>query len=392
MRRYLYILILCILFLSVTPTVRAIYDPISIPNNKFGIHIIDENDLENAAKLVNSSGGDWGYVTLVIREDDRNVEKWQKIFEKFSYYRLIPLVRLATILHGDTWAAAKIEEAEKWASFLSRLPWPINNRYVILFNEPNHAKEWGGYINPSEYAQILSTYSSKLKEESSDFFILPAGLDASAPNGRITMDEEKFIREMVKFRRDIFDHIDGWASHSYPNPGFRGTVNDFGRGSIKNYQWELSLLKSLGLDRDFPVFITETGWPHREGIPYSPHFYSLEEIALYIKEASETVWNDPRIAALTPFILNYQSYPFANFSWQKLNENTFYPQFDVYKKIDKIKGSPNLNIIPTPSLSLSKFLHHRESAYAHSRGVLQAFLVNVNNNIWKSLFSFIFKL
>ncbi|MFZ5366355.1 MAG: hypothetical protein ACOZBZ_03605 [Patescibacteria group bacterium] len=45
------------------------------PNNKFGIHITQAEDLPLAAELVNSSSGDWGYVTVVIQEDDRNQEK-----------------------------------------------------------------------------------------------------------------------------------------------------------------------------------------------------------------------------------------------------------------------------------------------------------------------------
>ena len=37
--------------------------------NKFGIHILDPSELQQAAELVNSSGGDWGFVTIVIRDD-----------------------------------------------------------------------------------------------------------------------------------------------------------------------------------------------------------------------------------------------------------------------------------------------------------------------------------
>ena len=53
----------------------AIVDPLKSANNKFGIHITDENDLDEARALINSSGGDWGYITLVIREDERDVKR-----------------------------------------------------------------------------------------------------------------------------------------------------------------------------------------------------------------------------------------------------------------------------------------------------------------------------
>ena len=40
----------------------AIVDPLAVPNNKYGIHILTDSkqDAEGAAGLVNSSGGDWG--------------------------------------------------------------------------------------------------------------------------------------------------------------------------------------------------------------------------------------------------------------------------------------------------------------------------------------------
>jgi hypothetical protein len=322
--------------------VIAIYDPLSVPNNKYGIHIVDENDLDNAAKLVNSSGGDWGYVTMVIRENDRIVEKWQNIFGRMQQLHLIPLIRLATNLEGDVWRKPKLSDVQNWADFLSQLNWITKNRYIILFNEPNHAKEWGGMIDPVEYSQILSSFSATLKAKSTDFFILPAGLDASAPNSNLTMSENTFLLKMKSDNPFIFDVIDGFVSHSYPNPGFVGNITDSGRGTLKTYLWELNLLKLMGVTRDLPIFIAETGWPHQDGQPYNKHFFSADEVAQFIKQATELVWNDPQIVALTPFILNYQSPPFSNFSWQKPNSGEFYPQYTTYQSIEKIRGEPLL--------------------------------------------------
>ena len=168
---------LALLFLftiSATP-VPAFYDPLSRVNNKYGIHIIDENDLMSAAALVNSSGGDWGYVTLVIPENERKQEKWQTAFNEMRRLHLIPLIRLATELEGDTWTKPEENQAEIWADFLDSLNWPIKNRYVIIFNEPNHRKEWGGELDPTAYADILDKFISALSNKSEDFFILPAG-------------------------------------------------------------------------------------------------------------------------------------------------------------------------------------------------------------------------
>lgn len=336
-------LIVLTLFFFTAGSVQAVSDPLSLPNNKYGIHIVDENDLESAAALVNSSGGDWGYVTLVIPERERNVEKWRSVFEKINRFHLIPIVRLATEPIGSIWKKPEVTDASSWADFLLQLNWPVKNRYVVIFNEPNHAKEWGNTLNPEEYAEILTAFSKTLKERSSDFFILPAGLDASAPNSKETMDEKTFLKAMLQKDANVFSAIDGWTSHSYPNPGFTGSIFDKGKGSLRTFEWELNILKSWGVDQNLPIYITETGWPHQEGITNNQYLYSAEDIAEFIRETAETIWNNPQIAAVTPFVLNYQSFPFSNFSWQKPGRDIFYPQYDTYRSIVKVAGRPILN-------------------------------------------------
>lgn len=330
-----------LLFLFAIPTcIYAITDPLAVPNNKYGIHIIDENDLENAAALVNSSGGDWGYVTIVIRQDDRNLDKWRSIFAKLQNLHLIPLLRLATQTDGDKWIRPHIDQAISWKEFLNQLPWPIKNRYVILFNEPNHSKEWGGSVDPLDYALILKSYSTQLKESSSDYFILPAGLDTAAPNDNQTMDFQTFMNALIYALPDFSDLIDGWTSHSYPNPGFIGKVTSYGKGTIRSYQWELNQLRKKGIIKPLPVFITETGWPHQNGTSYGKYFYDEDKVAANIRDAASSVWNDLQIVAITPFVLNYQSYPFDQFSWQKMGSQEFYGAFYAYQSIVKIAGQP----------------------------------------------------
>jgi len=343
-----------ILLMTFPLNVLAVNRPLDQPNNKYGIHIVNENDLENAAKLVNSQGGDWGYVTIVISENERNVEKWNRIFDDMYKLHLIPIIRIATKAEGNIWKKPRLEEALLWADFLSNLNWVTKNRYVILFNEPNHAKEWGGTIDPKEYAEIVSSFSASLKEKSEDFFILPAGFDASAPNSKETMDEVVFLKSMINAKPDIFSALDGWVSHSYPNPGFNGKAEAKGRGSIATYLWELEMLKNLGVSKNLPVFITETGWPHSEGLTVNSHYYDSSTIAEFIKKTAEIVWNDPNIVAITPFILNYQSVPFAHFSWQKVGEEGFYPHYEAYRTLPKQAGNPLMatsRLTPTPFVS-----------------------------------------
>ena len=327
-----------ILLLITAPESNAIVDPLTSPNNRFGIHIIDEGDLEDAAKLVNSEGGDWGYVTVVIRKDERDTARWQKVFDRMRRLHLIPIVRTATIQAGENWEKPVADEIDGWVSFLNSLNWVVKNRYVIVGNEPNNSMEWGGEVEPEEYAKYLTEIASRLKIKSEDFFILPAGLDASAPHNGLFMDEEIFIKRMLKANPEIFNLIDGWNSHSYPNPDFSGSVNDTGRESIRTFEWELQLLENLGVEKDLPVFITETGWAHdmdKKGLNY----IKTKQVSENYVYAFENVWNNEKIAAVTPFILNYQDNPFDIFSWKKDAGNYYNFYFDV-QKLKKTKGTP----------------------------------------------------
>jgi hypothetical protein len=300
------------LFLNSSTKVFAIYDPLSVPNNKVGIHIFSEKDLENAQKLINSGGGDWGYVTIVITEGERNHDRWQQVMDEMRRAHVIPIIRIATKANGNTWEKPTAEEINNWVAFLNSLNWVVKNRYVVIGNEPNLDNEWGGKSNPAEYALYLKNFAEKLKVSSDDFFVLPAGL---APNA----SEPRFIKSMLTAQPDVFDHIDGWTSHSYP----KETLSD---SSTQHYKDELTLIS-----KDLPVFITETGW--------SVNKFKDVEIGQKFTFSYQNEWTDSKIVAVTPFILNYTQEPFAQFSWKK-NDKEFYSFYGTVQSFSKIKGEP----------------------------------------------------
>lgn len=315
------------------------------PNNKFGIHlaVAETEDIKDAAKLVNSAGGDWGYVTLVLQENDRNLQKWQEVFDQLRELHLIPIIRLATKPEGEAWKRPTKEDASEWANFLNNLNWVIKKRYVIIFNEPNHGAEWGGNVDSYDYAETAKEFAQKLKEKNKDFFVMMAGFDASAPNINPNYADEYYFLQNIfeKITPSEFEELfDGWVSHSYPNPAFSGSPYDFGRTTIRGYQWELDILKQFGVTKNLPVFITETGW--------SSLRLGHQTIADYIRSAFENIWIfDSRVVAVTPFVLNYQGEPFLNFSWKLLSaeatkDTVFYPQYHVVQSMAKQKGEPEI--------------------------------------------------
>jgi len=376
MRLIFSILALIFLFFAFPAKAFAIYDPVSVANNRFGIHIIDPVDLEDAAKLVNSSAGDWGYVTLVIPQTQRDTKRWQEVFDRARRLHLIPIVRIATKPLGDIWEKPSPGDIDGWVSFFNSLNWTTKNRYIVIGNEPNHAKEWGGELNPSEYGNYLHAFSKKLKTSNSNFFIMPAGFDASASNGKASMSEDSFLREMVEKNQNVFEYVDGWASHSYPNPNFSGSQDDIGRGTVRTYEWELRLLKNLGVEKKLPVFITETGWAHDKG-ENEKEFENIEEVTKRLTASYELAWNDERVVAITPFILNYQGEPFDVFSWKK-KDGTFYEFYYEIQKLPKPRGVPNQTVsVDVLSLVLPPLLPTNEGFV----GIVT--LKNTGQSIWK---------
>jgi hypothetical protein len=319
----IFALLLCISF--ITPHFTHAEE---LSKNKFGIHITDIDEVEKAAQLVNSSGGDWGYVTFIINSNDRKLDKWQSRMNTLNEKHLIPIVRIATYGSGNAWVKPSKDDAHDWALFLNALQWPTKKRLVIVGNEPNHGNEWEGQTNPQEYARFLHDMIVSLKNQSSDFFILNAGFDSSTPQQPPAyMDQVVYMDAMEKEVPGIFSALDGWSSHSYPNPGFSGKPTDTGRGTIANYAWELNLLKSrYNVTRDLPVYITETGWVVKNSD--HPTLRLDEDVATkYYEYAFTNLWlPDNRVVAVTPFLLTYKESLFSHFSWLRPDnsETSFY--------------------------------------------------------------------
>lgn len=334
------LLITCILFFSFVTHTEAKFNPLETQNNKYGILTVEPDDILEISTLVNSTGGDWGYVTLVIQEDDRSIEKWQAVFNRMRRVHLIPIVRLATKIEGDAWKKPTIESISDWISFFNALNWPIENRYVVLFNEPNHANEWGRSLDPKGYALVATAFAKAFHVASDDYFILPAGLDVSASTDGRSLDAASYLKQMYNANPELFELLDGWVSHSYPNPAFSGSAYAYGRGTLRSYAWEREYMRSLGVTKSYPIFITETGWVHLFGITNNFNLLSPEAIGSALQQASVGAWKDAFIVAITPFIYNYQGLPFDHFSWKKLGSNDFYAHYFAYQAIPKIRGMP----------------------------------------------------
>lgn len=332
-----FILCFAILLFYPAKTVHAIEDPLKYPNNKIGIHILFPTEIEEAAKLINTTGGDYGYVTIAIQSGDKDIEKWQEFLDKCKKYHLIPIMRLATegnYFNTAVWRKPTDYDIVDFANFLNSLNWPYKNRYIIVFNEVNRADEWGGAVNPKEYAEILSYTATVFKSKNPDFFIISAGLDNAAPEQpNLYVNQYNFMRQMNEHVPGIFNQIDGLSSHSYPNPGFSQPPSLNSPMGINSFQYEKTLAENLS-NKELPIFITETGWS-TAALPHT-------KVADYYQMAFTSVWNDKSIVAVTPFLLQGTGGPFQKFSLFGEN-NSLSPQYNSIKNFPKIKGAPNIS-------------------------------------------------
>lgn len=339
MRKFLSFAFLFLLFFILfIKDVSAVYDPVSIPNNKFGIHILFPEEVKQASELINTNGGDWGYVTIPIKSTDKDIEKWQKFMDESRKYHVIPLIRLAT--EGDyfntaVWEKPKYSDITDFANFLNSLDWPTTNRYVIVYNEVNRADEWGGQVNPQEYAELLSFSADEFKKKNPNFFIISAGLDNGADNVPGYMNQYTYLQEMNRTVPGVFDKIDGLSSHSYPNPGFMTPPNIETPKSIFSFRYEQGLVEDF-CGRKLPVFITETGWTGEK--------ISDKTIADYFTQAYTNIWSDESIVAVTPFLLKAGAPPFSQFSLIA-QDNSETLRHKAIKNCQKVKGEPILTTV-----------------------------------------------
>jgi hypothetical protein len=322
-------LIFLLAFLIYTPRVHAIYDPKVKVNNRFGVHVFDVNEIDEASKLVNGNGGAWGYITVPIRSDDKDRKKWNEFMAKCEKNKIIPILRLATTMTNGGWSKPGKFDGIDFANFLNDLNWPIKNRYVIVYNEPNHHDEWGGQVNPEEYADVLFEYINIFKRRNEDFYMLPAGLDIAAPTDHEHLYWKQFLLRMWNRNSQSLIKLDGWNSHAYPNPAFSNSPYAWNEASIKSFVYEGNFVRSL-TGKTLDVFITETGW-NRNNL-------NDQTIANYLIYSMDHVWNDFRIIAVTPFVLEAHAGPFAKFAF--IDKNGESKQYEIWKNYPKINGEP----------------------------------------------------
>ena len=291
------------------------------------------NALLKPANSPENSADDWHFVTIPLSLNDLSKkDEWQQFFDYAKVNHMIPVVRLATRFEDGAWKVPTKKDVVDLFAFLGALNWPTDERYVIAFNEVNHATEWGNHIDPAEYTQTLQFVSDWAKtEKQPNYKVLPAAMDLAAPTGRETREAFSYLEQMLATNPDIFKSIDYWNSHSYPNPAFSSSPTMTAKNSVRGFVHELAFIKKK-TDLDLKTFITETGW--------SENSATRNRLAGYYDYMVDKVWSDPRIMAVTPFVLQGDPGPFSTFTFlNKENQPTL--QYVAYQKAIKKLAAKN---------------------------------------------------
>lgn len=297
--------------------------------NIFGLHLTQVQDINSASKVINSQGGDWGWATIVIRTDQLDRNAWQDFFNNCRKLHIIPIVRLATIMENNYWKKPDLSDIDDLANFLNSLNWPTQQQHITLFNEINHGQEWGGAVDIKNFTDISIYAYQKFKSLNPNFVVLSTALDLAAPDkSNQFMSAANVYQQIHLYRPEYFDNFDALATHYYP------------QNSPRNHSWELNLLKKMGVKNNFPVYITETGWPHREGEVYSNQYYTAQTSANLLLQDFNLWQKDNRVIAVTPFIYNFPHPPFDHFSWLDQSE-TLYPAYQKVVNTPKNQNKPH---------------------------------------------------
>ena len=313
---------------------NAVAGPAPSSNNIVGLNLArlrQPHYIRTAGEIANANGGSWGYVTILLTNQDRNASApeyvLQQILDRCYEVRLQPIVRVGTRFDEGTgiWERPTDDDPALWRTLFESVKWPTRTVWVIPANEPNLGREWGGNVDVASYARYLERFIH-IFGDSSRFKVVNAPLNLSNPHSPPEMqDAFDFLAEHLALTPTIFERLPGWASNSYKIDG----VGEGERFTHRGYQVEL---EQIG--RDLPVLITESGVLNR---------HDEDEIARFFVQAYKDWQSDPRVVAATPLFWD----PDVDKHWMFTldssgNVETSSATYRTLRELPRVAGSPDV--------------------------------------------------
>jgi hypothetical protein len=303
------------------------------PNNIVGLNLArlhQSRFIWAAADIANANGGAWGYITILLTNQDRDSELpehlLQQILDRCYEARVQPIVRVGTRFDSNTgiWERPTDDDPALWRGLFERVRWPNRTVWVIPANEPNLGREWGGQVDVASYARYLERFM-QVFGDSARFKVVNAPLNLSNPHSPPEMqDAFDFLAEHVALTPNVFERLPAWATNSYKIDG----IGEGQRFTHRGYEVEL---EQIG--RDMPVIVTESGVLHRHG---------EDEIAQFFAEAYRDWGSDRRVIAATPLFWD----PDVDDHWMftldgQGNVETGSATYRMLRALPRVAGSPD---------------------------------------------------
>jgi hypothetical protein len=320
-----------------------------IPNNIVGLNVArlhQPNYIWATSDVVNANGGDWGYLTVVWtiqdREDRMAEYNLQLFLDRCYEFHVQPIVRVATKFEAKreptvpgqpavkpnqqgaegSWTRPDWDEPLKWREFFERGKWPTRHAWIVIGNEPNLGREWGGAVDAAGYARYLD-HVLDVFADAPRFDIVSGALDISNTTAMPVMqDALEFLDEMGATVPGLFARLPAWASNPYHVPNLGPGV----RYTHKAYEAELDRI-----GREMPVLITEAG---------NLQTGDEQEIARFYAEAFRDWMADPKVVAATPLFWHPDRNDFWMFELDKRGAFVSKsPTYELLRRLPRIAGS-----------------------------------------------------
>lgn len=280
-------------------------------NGKMGVHTrltdeVEEWKIQRNLEMVREMGAPWvvEYFPWGYYEPREGRYDWGHADMVVDHALAQGLRVIARIDYVPEWARPQDATARylaedhfpDYARFLAAFAEHFRGRveYVIVWNEPNLAFEWGYRIpDPASYTELLRQSYAAIKQVAPEVQVLAAGLapTIAPPGSEWGMNDLFYLQAMY----DAGAYFDGLAMHAY---GFTFPADDPPAEDRINFR-RVELLREIMIangDANKPAFITEGGWNDhprwtKSVRPYFRIKYSVDayEIALRDWEWCEAV-------------------------------------------------------------------------------------------------------
>ncbi len=246
-------------------------------NPKAGVHTRLENELEawkikKTLEMVREMGAPWivEYFPWAFSEPKKGAYKFahaDMVVDHANRQGLTVIARLGLV---PEWARPRdsiptmLPEAryQDFADYAAEFVRHFDGRihYVIIWNEPNLALEWGYRPpDPAAYAELLRVTSQAIREANPDVIILAGALAPTLgdPAGELAMSDVDYLQAM--YDAGAASYFDALAVHAY---GLTFPPDDPPDPEVINFR-RVELLRQVMAangDGDKPTHITEAGW------------------------------------------------------------------------------------------------------------------------------------